>query len=272
MTSLLRLEGAGVLRARWLVGGVLVALLLVGLFGAVSTQESAVVAFTGFSRVITGVGLASLLLVPLMSLFATAQAVTGARTSGALEWYVSHPVSRDACFTALFAPRLAAATGPVLVAVAALGALGLASGQGVAPDLLARVLALLLGQAFCFGAVGMALSVRAATAERALLESLVVWLTAVALLDFAMIGAMLQWNLPPHLVFLLSGANPVQAGRLALLAGTDAGLGVLGPVGTYVSLTLGPVGTLAYGLLWPLIVGSLALVWARRTFARGDLL
>jgi hypothetical protein len=134
------------------------------------------------------------------------------------------------------------------------------------------MLGLLLGQAACFAAIGLLVSVTSRSAEQALLRALVVWLACVALLDFALIGAMLQWNLPPRTVFLLSAINPVQAGRLGFLAGTDPDLGVLGPVGTWVATTLGPTGTLAYGLLWPITVGAAALggAWAR--FRRGDLL
>ena len=58
---------------------------------------------------------------------------------------------------------------------------------------------------------------------------------------------------------------------LGLLAGADAELGVLGPVGTWLTTTLGPGGTMAYALGWPVVVAGIALAAARRGFARGDL-
>jgi hypothetical protein len=124
----------------------------------------------------------------------------------------------------------------------------------------------------CFTALGLWLSVTARSAEQALVRGLAVWMATAALLDFALVGAMLRWHLPAHVVFLISAVNPVQAGRLGLLAGTDPELGVLGPVGTWLSTTLGSTGTSAYAIGWPLVLGLVAALAARRSFLRGDLL
>lgn len=272
MNALLTLEAAAVFRARWLVVALAAAAAVVAFFLVLATRESSVLAFTGFTRVITGTGLAGLLFLPLLALFSTIQAFVAARSSGTLEWYLAHPVSRSACFTALVLPRLSAIAGPILLAVGALGIASAVLGDGVPLALLVRLLALLAGQALCFAGLGTWLSVRSTSADRAVLGALVVWFGAVALIDFALIGAMLRWNLPPYAVFLLSAANPVQAGRLGLLAATDPGLGTLGPVGTWLTLTLGDVGTLAYALLWPPVLGALAFADARRRFLRDDVL
>ena len=81
MTPILRLEIAQVMRARWLVGTLLAAALVVAFFVALATRESAILAFTGYTRVVTGVGTAALLGLPLLALFATTQAVTAARAA-----------------------------------------------------------------------------------------------------------------------------------------------------------------------------------------------
>jgi ABC-type transport system involved in multi-copper enzyme maturation permease subunit len=272
VTGLLRLEAAGVVRARWLAAALAVAGGTVAFFWALASRESAILAFTGYTRVVTGTGLAALLGLPLLALFGTTQAATWARSQGVLEWYLSYPVSRGALFRALLVPRLAAVAGPAVLAVILLAAMAAVSGQPIAFGLLSTMLALLLGQAFCFAAIGLWISIASRSAEQALLRGLLVWLTCVALLDFALVGAMLQWNLPPRTVFLLSAINPVQAGRLGFLGGTDPDLGVLGPVGTWVATTLGPSGTLAYGIAWPVVVGGLALAAGWRAFRKGDLL
>jgi ABC-2 type transport system permease protein len=272
MTALLHLETSAVLRARWLVIAAAAAVAVVAFFVVLATRESSVLAFTGFTRVLTGTGLAGLLFLPLLALFSTVQAFVAARSSGTLEWYLSYPVSRSACFTSLVTPRLVAIAGPIAVAVLALAGASLAYGEPVPGLLLARLLALLVGQAFCFAGIGTWLSVRSTSADRAVLGALAVWFLCVALVDFALIGAMLRWNLPPHLVFLLSAANPVQAGRLGLLAAADPNLGTLGPVGTWVTVVLGPQGTLFYALGWPLALGAVAFALARRRFLRDDVL
>jgi ABC-type transport system involved in multi-copper enzyme maturation permease subunit len=272
MISVLRLEAAGVVRARWLAAAIAVSVGTVLFFWGLAARESSILAFTGYSRVVTGTGLAALLVLPLLALFATTQAVTTAKTQGVLEWYLSHPVSRSGVFWSLFLPRVAAVSGPVAVAVVLLGAVAALSGQPIDPSLLGRLLGWLLGQGFCFAALGLWVSIASPSPEQALLRGLGIWLASAALVDFALIGAMLQWNLPPRAVFLLGALNPVQAGRLGLLSADGADLGVLGPVGTWLSGALGPHLTLAYGLGWPVAVGLLALGAAWRRFSRGDVI
>ena len=272
MTALTRLELGAVLRARWLAASSLVAAIGVAFFLALASRESSIVRFTGFGRVVDGVGTAALLVLPLLAVLATAQSITAARSQGALEWLLSHPVSRAECFRAMLLPRLGAVLAPVVVALLVLAIAAALGGQPIAPLLLLRLLALLGGQAACFTAIGFLVSITAPSSEQALLRGLGVWLVAVALLDFALIGLLLRFHLPPGALFWLSALNPVQAGRLGLLGGTDPQLGVLGPVGTYIATTLGPHLTLVYALGWPLVVAGIAVAIGRWRFARGDLL
>jgi hypothetical protein len=72
-------------------------------------------------------------------------------------------------------------------------------------------------------------------------------------------------------VFFLTAANPVEAARLALLAGVDPELSVLGPVGFWIANELGPRATWLIGVAWPLAVGSAALALALRRLDRSDL-
>ncbi|MDP2312901.1 MAG: ABC transporter permease subunit [Pseudomonadota bacterium] len=270
--ALTRLEAHSVARARWFYAALALALGLVAFFVAVAARESAVLGFTGFGRVMGGVVQASLLLVPLLALFSTSQSITSARAAGVLEWYLSQPTDRGATFQALFWPRLAAVVVPTLVAVGGLGGAAWALGQPVSPTLLAAFLALLAGQGFCFSALGMWVSAAARTSEQALLRALFLWIAAALLVDFLLLAALLKWELSPGVVFALAGINPVQAGRIGILAVIDPEVGVLGPVGTWATLTLGPIPTIAWGLGWPVLLGLLALVAARWTFTRRDVL
>lgn len=266
------LEAASVVRARWFPAALVLALGVVGLFVAVTTRESAVIGFTGYGRVLAGVVQAALLFLPLLAVFATAQTVPGARQQGVLEWYLSHPVSRAACFHALFWPRLAAVTAPVLGAVLLLGLLAAAFGQPLPLGLLAAFAVLLVGQALCFAAVGMWVGVTARSPEQALLRGLFAWLAAAALVDFVLIGVLLRWHVAPEAVFFLATVNPMQAGRVGMLAMLDPELAVLGPVGIWTVSTLGPTVAAAWGLGWPLALGILAFFGGRRSFLRGDVL
>jgi ABC-type transport system involved in multi-copper enzyme maturation permease subunit len=270
MIGLLRLESAGVLRARWLAVSCALAASLVAFFVVLATRESAVLAFTGFDRVVNGVGVAGLLFLPLLAVLSTSQAIPQARQNGALEWILSHPVSRSSCFWSLFVPRALAVCGPVIGAVLALGIAAAVLGEAVPYGPLGRFFVLLAGQGVCFAALGMAAGALSRSAEQSLLAGLVVWASAVALLDFALIGTMLRWRLPPEMVFALASFNPVQAGRLGLLSGADPDLGLLGPVGTWITVNLGPAITLTYAIAWPIVLGAIALLLARAAFLRRD--
>lgn len=272
MNAVLRLETAGVLRARWFLVSLVVAAGLAAFFVAVASRESAVLAFTGYGRVVTGTALAALLFVPLIAVFSTALAVPQARQQGVLEWYMSHPTRREGLFRGMYLPRLGAVVGPVVAMVGLVGLAAAAMGSPLPWDLALRLALLLLTQGFCFASLGMWISVAARTPESALLRGLLVWMGTVALYDFALIGVLLRWQLTPGAVFALGAVNPVQAGRLGVLAGADADLGLLGPVGTWIALQLGPAGTLAYALGWPLLLGAASLLLARRRFVRRDLL
>lgn len=272
MNAVLRLEGAGVLRARWFVISLAVALGLALFFVAMATRESAVLAFTGFGRVVTGTALAALFFLPLLAVFSTAQCVPQARAQGVLEWYMSHPTARGTLFWGMFLPRLGAVVGPVVAMVALVGLVAAVMGNPLPWDLGLRLFVLLLTQGFCFAALGMWISVRAKAPEHALLRGLLLWMGTVALYDFALIGVLLRWKLTPWAVFLLAAVNPVQSGRLGVLSGADPDLGLLGPVGTFIATEIGAGGTLAYALGWPSLLGALALLAALRTFTRRDLL
>ncbi|MFZ5479442.1 MAG: ABC transporter permease [Myxococcota bacterium] len=271
-SAVLRLEARGVVRARWFVAALALAVGIVGFFVLVASRESSVLGFTGYGRVMGGVVQASLLFLPLLAVLATAQAVTGARQQGVLEWYLSYPNSRARCFRALFWPRLVAVAGPVVLAVAGLGAAAVIGGKPVSVGLLALFTAMLAGQGFCFASIGMAASALSRTPEQALLRALVAWIGCAVLVDFVVLGVLLRWDLPPAAVFGLAGVNPLQAGRVAILAALDAEMGVLGPVGTWATVTLGGPVTVAYGLVWPVVLGLGALFVARRAFLGRDVL
>lgn len=270
MHAISRLEARAVVRARWFAAAVTLAVGLVGFFGLVATRESAVIGFTGFGRVMGGVVQASLLFLPLLAVSSTAQAVTGAQQQGVLEWYLSYPAGRERVFWSLFWPRLVAVAGPVAFAVVLLGVIAAVLGQPVPFVLLGAFCAMLAGQGFCFSALGLAVSATARTPEQALLRALVLWIATAALVDFVVLGLLLRWDLPPYAVFALAGVNPVQAGRVGLLAVMDPRMGVLGPVGTWATVTLGQPLAVAYGLGWPVLVGVAALLVARRAFLRRD--
>jgi hypothetical protein len=106
---------------------------------------------------------------------------------------------------------------------------------------------------------------------RAIIWLLVLWALGVALLDFGLIGLMLQWRVNAQTVFLVAALNPVEAARMALLSGASSELSALGPVGFYLANTVGAGALLALGLLWPAALGAGAWLVALWSFRRADI-
>ena len=272
IAALARLDSREVLRSRWpVVTGLLYGIVaLLFTFGAM--RESTVLGFTGIGRVLMGFTHALVLLVPLLALVATAPTLNRAREDGSLELLLGHPISPDGYYTAVTLVRLV-----LLLAPLALLLVGLPLVTRIA---FGEPVPWVRDRAHAGGRRRAALGVRRPRhgdlgvrgAERQGDDSGSPRLgRGVALLDFALIGLMLQWRLQPAPLFLLAALNPVQCARLALLAGQAPELDAFGPVGFFLAQRLGSGGLLALGLGWPALFGTLTWLAGRRRFRRGDL-
>lgn len=273
LVSIARLDFAEVLRSRWLLfcAGVYGLLGLVFVF--VAFRESSVLGFTGMGRVLMSLCHTLLLILPLLALTATSQVINGARDSGALELLFSHPFSRRGYFVAVSVVRYLAVLAPLVGLVLALAVYGwFALGEAVPWRFIARATALCAALLWAFVGCGIMISTLVRNQAKALTYMLLAWAAGVALLDFALVGVMLQWRLAPQGVFLLAALNPVEAARIALLSAVEPELSVLGPVGFYLANRVGATALLALGIGWPLAVGSLLWFVGFSRFRSGDLL
>jgi ABC-type transport system involved in multi-copper enzyme maturation permease subunit len=267
-----RLDLAEVLRSRWLVFCLVVHALLAGMFVLVGLRESGVVGFTGMGRALMSWSHALLFLLPLLALSATGQVVNSARDDGSLELLLSNPVSRSAYFLGTTLVRVAALVLPLFVAMPAMAVFGaLAFGQDVSWDFLLRGMVVSASLLVCFTAFGLLVSTLVRNQSKALMLTILIWVAGVALIDFGLVGIMLQWELPPQAVFALATLNPVQCARLALLSAAQPELSTFGPVGFFLANKVGPDGLLAIGIGWPLLLGLTAWVWSLGAFRRRDL-
>ena len=270
--AIVRLDFAEVVRSRWLAICLVLYAVLAAVFVAAGLRESAVVGFTGLGRVLFSLCHTLVLLLPLVALVATGQVVNRARDEGTLELLMSQPIRRDRYLIALLAVRFAALTAPLLLLFALLALAGAAwTGAGAAAGIASRASALCAALLFAFTSFGLLISVRVRSPARANAYVILCWLAGVALLDFALIGAMLRWHLQPRAVLLLAALNPVQDARLALLSSGGIDLETLGPVGFYLVQTLGANGLFALGVCWPVALGAASFALALRAFRRGDL-
>ncbi|HPF70977.1 MAG TPA: ABC transporter permease subunit [Candidatus Krumholzibacteria bacterium] len=270
--ALARLDLGEVLRSRWLVFCLGLYAALAVLFLLVGLRESTVLGFTGMGRVLLSMSHALVLLLPLLALSATAQVINRAQDDGTLELLFSHPITRTEYFVGVTVVRFGVLLVPfvaLMVLVTLIGWLGL--GSEISWGFLGRSLLVCGGLIWAFTGCGLAVSTFVRNQAKAVMIVLGIWVIAVALLDFLLIGAMLQWRLNPQSIFVLAALNPVEASRLALLSSAEQSLSVLGPVGFYLAHRIGASALLLLGALWPATLGALTWWLALRRFTRQDL-
>jgi len=266
-----QLDLAEVLRSRWLIFCVVVYAVLAGVFLLVGMRESTVFGFTGTGRVLVSYVHALLVLLPLMALVATGQVVNKARDDGTLELLFSQPISRGAFFSAISIVRLLVLLVPLAVLMVAIGIFGrVAFGQQIAWSFIGHCILLCSILVWSFCGMGLWVSITVQNSARATMYLLLIWVSGIAFMDFALAGMMLQWRMEPRVVFAVAALNPVQSIRMALLSSADPELSVLGPVGFYLANQSGPTGLYVWGVAWPTLLGTLAWISGLWKLRRGD--
>lgn len=270
--ALARLDLAEVTRSRWLTFCVGLYAVLAALFVLIGLRESTVLGFTGIGRVLLSLSHALVLLLPLLALTATGQVINRAQDDGTLELLFSHPLSRSEYFAGITGVRYALLLLPLVALMVIVALLGrVLFGSAIPWSFLARSLAACAGLLWAYTGLGLAVSVFVRNQAKAVMLLLALWVAGVVLLDFALIGLMLQWRLNAPSVFVLAALNPVEAARLALLSAAEPSLSILGPVGFFLANRLGAGWLLVAGVGWPLLVGLAAWSLARERFIREDL-
>lgn len=270
---MLRLELADAVRSRWATFTASVYGLLFGIFVWLGLRESTVLGFTGLSRVVLNMANAVVLAVPLVALVATCQTIVRARQSGLFELMLVQPVRRSDWFLGAVLARMIVVAGPLvaLFSIVIFGASVAATRDSALVSVVLRSLLVTGALSWAFVGLGFWVSAGARTPERATVLALLVWLTAAALHDFAVIGMLLRLKVSPQLVFILAACNPVEAARIAILGTVDSELSVLGPVGFWLAHSLGSKLSFAIGCVWPALVGTLATLRARHLLRKADL-
>ncbi|MCA8972505.1 MAG: ABC transporter permease subunit, partial [Planctomycetes bacterium] len=203
------------MRSRWLVFCLVVYGVLTSVFVLVGLRESTVIGFTGMGRVLLSFSHALVFLLPLLGLGATAQIVNGAREDGTLELLFGHPLSRTGWFASVSTVRFVALLLPLVLLLPIVAIVGsTVFGQVIPWGFLGRVLIVSASLLYCSVAIGLAISTFVRNQAKALMLMLLVWAAQIALIDFGLIGLMLQWRMPPEAVFALAALNPVQDARL----------------------------------------------------------
>jgi len=266
-----RLEMSEALRSRWLFFTFAVYLSTFGAFVWLGLRESSVLGFTGMSRVVLNLSNALVLTLPLVALVATNQSVVRARANGFFELMLAQPCTRGEWLRAAITSRLVVLVAPIVVLLGFALGYGAGDADALLVPLVVRSLAVALALAVAFVGLGFLISSVSKSPERATVLGLLAWLGASMLHDFALVGTLLRWKVPAHLVFAIAASNPVEAARIGILSAIDPELSVLGPVGFWLANAYGPHLALVIGIGWPLTLGALATMLAHKRLTRMDL-
>ncbi|MDP2786347.1 MAG: ABC transporter permease subunit [Sulfurimicrobium sp.] len=259
------------LRARWfmiytLVFGGIVAMLFV--FGL---TESRVLGFIGLSRLLVTYIQLCMAILPIFVLITTVRSVAGDREAGVFEYLLSLPVSLSAWFWGKLLGRYIVVFMPVFLAMLGAALWALVQQIEVPWFMFLYYTALLAVIAWCFLGIAMLLSTLARSTDVAQGAAFVVWLAMLLFLDLILLGVMIQGHVSPEIAVGIALANPLQVFRTAALMLFDPQLIVLGPAAYVITDTLGATGFMIYGVVYPLVIGTVCATAGYFMFRRGDL-
>jgi ABC-2 type transport system permease protein len=259
------------LRARWFMIYTLVFGGIVAMLFAFGLTESRVLGFIGLSRLLVTYIQLCMAILPIFVLITTVRSVAGDREAGVFEYLLSLPVSLSAWFWGKLLGRYVVVFMPVFLAMLGAALWALANQIEVPWFMFLYYTALLAVIAWCFLGIAMLLSTLARSTDVAQGAAFVVWLAMLLFLDLILLGVMIQGHAAPEVAVAIALANPLQVFRTAALMLFDPQLIVLGPAAYVITDTLGATGFMIYGVVYPLVIGTVCATAGYFMFRRGDL-
>ncbi len=259
------------LRARWFLIYTLVFGGIVAMLFAFGLTESRVLGFIGLSRLLVTYIQLCMAILPIFVLITTVRSVAGDREAGVFEYLLSLPVSLSAWFWGKLLGRYIVVFMPVFLAMLGAALWALVQQIEVPWTIFLYYTALLAVIAWCFLGIAMLLSTLARSTDVAQGAAFVVWLAMLLFLDLILLGVMIQGHTSPEVAVGIALANPLQVFRTAALMLFDPQLIVLGPAAYVITDTLGTTGFMIYGVVYPLVVGTVCATAGYFMFRRGDL-
>lgn len=259
------------LRARWFLIYTLVFGSIVAMLFAFGLTESRVLGFIGLSRLLVTYIQLCMAILPIFVLITTVRSVAGDREAGVFEYLLSLPVSLSAWFWGKLLGRYLVVFSPVFLAMLGAALWALVKDVEVPWGMFLYYTALLASIAWCFLGIAMLLSTLARSTDVAQGAAFVVWLTMLLFLDLILLGVMIQGHASPEVAVSIALVNPLQVFRTAALMLFDPQLIVLGPAAYVIFDTMGATSFMIYGVVYPLVVGTLCATAGYFMFRRGDL-
>jgi Cu-processing system permease protein len=262
--TITRKELRDALRNRWFLlftitfGG-----LALGL-SALAQPDISQLRLSGYGRTTASLINLVLLFIPLIGLTMGASNIAGERETGALDYFLSQPVTRSEVLLGKYLGLSAALTASLTLGFGVAGIVLAFQGQTTDGGgyLLTVVIACMLAMSMI--SLGFLVSAMTYKVATALGTALFLWLLLVFVGDLGIMGSAVAMKLPMATVFFLTVLNPLQLFRIASILVIQADLEVLGPVGLYATDQFGDnlLPILLLGLLiWIIIPLTCALLW-----------
>jgi Cu-processing system permease protein len=220
--------------------------------------------FAGFGRTTAGLLNLIMLVVPLIALTAGAGAIAGERERGTLLYLLAQPVSRLEILAGKFTGLALALCCSLALGFGVSAAVLLWRTGGAGLGAFAVLVAFSCALAIAMLAVGLLISVLSRSSGVATGIGLFTWLALVFLSDLGLMAGTILFRLRVQEVFAVGIANPLQAFKMAVLAGMNTTLDVLGPVGVYATQTIGS------HLLW--VLAAVLVAWGVLPFLAAAML
>ncbi len=239
--------------SRWFLLYTLAFTVLAVAVSFMSLSGSGTHGFAGFGRTTAGLLNLIMLIVPLMALTAGAGSIAGERERGTLLYLLAQPVSRTQVLLGKYLGLAAALVCSLCVGFGvSAGVLAWrAGGVGLGAYIMLVGFTALLALAML--SIGVLVSVASRRSAVATGVAMFAWLVLVFLSDLGLMAGTLLFKLRVQEVFGLAILNPLQAFKMAVIVNMNASLDVLGPVGSYASLTFGS------SLVW--LLAAVMIVW-----------
>ena len=264
-------EYRSAVRARWV-------LTMAGVFGLLCVMVTLLAFRTVRELGLTGIGPASatlvnlgVLLPSLMGLLLGAGSLVGAREQGMLAMICAQPLRRSQVATGAFLGLTASlyATLGIGFGVAMLVIAAVATASDV--PALVTLIGATLGVGAASVAIGVAISSLVSSRVQAVTLAVGLWIVLSLGVDLALAALAPSVDLGPTGLLVAILANPLEAGRILALLGTNFEGTALGPFGAYLLTTFGRWGTVAL-LVGDLVAWTLVpLFVARWALPRKDL-
>lgn len=258
-------------RSRWV-------LVMGGIFAVLCVTVTLLAFRTVRELGLTGIGPASatlvnlgVLLPSLMGLLLGAGALVGSREQGLLPLMAAQPLRR----TSIVSGAFWGLTGSLWVTLGIGYGVALLIMSGVARGSDVPALATLIGATFGVGmvsvALGIAVSTIASSRSQAVAGGVGLWIIFSLGVDLALAALAPSVHLGPEGLLAAILLNPLEAGRILALLGTNFKGTALGPFGAYLIATFGAAGTVVLLVADLLAWTAIPVLFSRWALPRRDL-